>query len=139
MLTPSVYGNGAKFPFQLDATNARPAISSDEDLVKQSIDQILNTIVGERPFLFRNGQAYGTRIRLLLFDSSLAAIEVVKFEVKRAIETWEPRVILSEVQASARLDNDGAASVVANVRFRYRATNRVDNFVVPYRISPLAT
>jgi len=131
---PSFYGTGLAFPMRLDPTGARPLIAKDEALILASMDQIANTDITERPFLTRNGVPYGTRCRRLVFDSAEVAIDIIRYELKRAFDTWEPRIITDSVDADEVPDSHGGSLIVAVTSFRYRATNRPDNFVTPYRL-----
>ena len=135
---PSFYGKGLSFPMRLDTTEARPLIASNEDLIRASMDQIINTDIAERPFLSRNGIPFGTRCRRILFDSSEIAIDIIRFEVKRALDTWEPRIIVDSVQGDEVPQPGGGSLIIATTLFRYRATNRPDNFVTPFRFQRAA-
>jgi phage baseplate assembly protein W len=131
---PSFYGKGLAFPFRLDPTNARPVISQDEQLILDSMNQIINTDIDERPFLTKNGVPFGTRCRRILFDDSQIAISIIQYEVKRALDVWEPRIVVDSVQGDEVVQSDGGALIVALTSFRFRATNRSDNFVTPFRL-----
>lgn len=136
--TPAFLGRGFSFPLRLDATGTRPSFSENETLVKESIDAILNTRIGERPHRVRNGVPFGTRLQSVLFSPSTVVVDIAKFDVRRALTTWEPRIVVLNVAADTTQDpTTRAAIVVVNVTFRYRATNRVDNFVIPYRTQPV--
>ncbi len=130
---PAFYGRGLAYPFRLDQTLARPRISSGEQIILDSMDQIINTDISERPFLSRNGIPFGTRCRRILFDDALIAIDIIQYEIKRALTVWEPRVIVDRVSGSEVPQAQGGALIVAVTSFRFRATNRADNFVTPFR------
>lgn len=131
----SIYGKGLAFPFRLDATGARPALSSEEELVQQSIYSILMTNIGERPFLVKNGIPYGTRLRSITFEDSSIAREILQHDIKLALDTWEPRIVVSAVVVSREEEALNRAVIWSRVLYRYRSTNRPDNYVVPYRVS----
>lgn len=137
MSRPSIFGRGFAFPLRLDANGSKILFSSEEEHVRQGMNSLLNTDISERPHLVRNGVPYGTRMRRMIFDSSAAAVDVARFDVRNALEVWEPRIVVIDVSATAIRDEQGADMVVVNVQFRYRATNRVDNYVIPYRLQPL--
>jgi phage baseplate assembly protein W len=128
----SIFGRGLSYPMQLDAQGIRPLVTSGEDLVLRSIGSIINTDPSERPFLTRGGVPYGTRLRRALFEAPALVIDIFKYEVPTALSTWEPRIIVLDVDA---VEVPGGHYVQGTVRFRYRATNRVDNFVRPYKLS----
>jgi phage baseplate assembly protein W len=130
-------GRGPSFPFRLDPTGTKPSLSSDEDLVFESIEAILNTSIGERPHRIKNGIPYGTSFRSLLFNNVDGAIDLARYEAKRSLDTWEPRIIVTSVDASKmRHPESSLFGIVINIVFRYRATNRSDNYVSFYRTKP---
>jgi phage baseplate assembly protein W len=124
---------------QLDASQARPLIASNDQLVRMSIDQIINTDIAERPWLVLNGVPYGTRMRRVLFDSVASMIAVAQYEIPRALSVWEPRIIVGKVDATEQYLADGAAGIIAVIHFRYRSTNRPDNFVAPFNLMSPST
>lgn len=130
---PSFYGRGVAFPLRLDATKSRPLIVENEDLIFQSMDDIINTDIAERPFLTKNGRPYGTRCRRIIFDSADVAIDIITYEVKAALDVWEPRVIVDKVTADEVPQAQGGVLIMATTFFRFRATNRADNLVTPFR------
>lgn len=133
-MTIDFLGKGPSFPFRLDETGTRPSFSQDEDIVFESIESILNTNIGERPHRVKNGVPYGTTFRNLLFNNVEGAIDTAKFQAKRALSTWEPRISVIDVSVERYRDRaSGLVGIVVNVLFAYRATNRVDNYVTFYR------
>lgn len=133
MATSSIYGTGIAFPFRFDSAGVRIESSSGEDLIMASIDQIINTDVDERPFLYKDGIRYGTRLRRAIFQPSGVFVDIFRYDVPLALSVWEPRINVLEVDAYA--DDVNPSYVVGNVTFRYVATNRVDNYVRPYRLN----
>jgi phage baseplate assembly protein W len=135
---PSFLGRGFAFPFRLDDTQMKPAFTSDEERVKESISAIINTGVHERPFLVRNGVPYGTRFRGLLFSNAQAAADVAKYDAKVVLGAWEPRIAVLEVTADINyIFAEGTIrGMLLNILYRYRSTNRIDNYVRPYRTTP---
>lgn len=132
--SPQFLGKGLAFPLRIDATGTKPEFSANEDLVFESIEAILNTDIGERPHRVKNGVPYGTRFRTLLFSNVDAAIDLAMFDARRALETWEPRIIVLDVRIDKHRDaNTQMFGIVIQILFRYRATNRVDNFVNFYK------
>jgi len=136
--SPSILGLGFAYPFRLNANRAKPLFLSEEELVRSDMHALLNTDIKERPFLVRNGVPFGTRIPGLLFDNSTTAKDTAVYDATRSLNTWEPRIVLLQVTGSVQSEGGGKNNlVIVDVMFRYRATNRLDNFVNPYRINPL--
>lgn len=71
-----------------------PEWATDIELLGDSILSVLKTIPGERVYRPTFG-CYA--IRLLFANMSIAAALRVRSEARRAIETWEPRVIVDEI------------------------------------------
>jgi phage baseplate assembly protein W len=107
-------------------------VTSEEDLVNRSIGAIINTDPSERPFLLKNGVPYGTRMRRALFEPAGFVVDIFRYEVPRALEVWEPRIVVLEADAVQPVDDPH--KIIASVQFRYRSTNRTDNWVRPYRL-----
>jgi uncharacterized protein len=132
----SFLGSGFSFPWRENVQGNNPSISTEEDKVREAIDALLNTSIGERPHMVRNGIPYGTRIPEMLFENSTAVKDILRYDVERALTVWEPRIIVRDVTFEPRAGLPGERTKVALVvAFQYRATNRIDNFVTPLRTS----
>lgn len=92
----------------------------DVDLIQSGIHQILNTTPGERRML----PEFGSRLKYLLFDphDGILYTELGR-EVIRAVERWEPRVLLEDVQIQPIEGNEHAVWVY--VVWRLRVNQRV--------------
>lgn len=134
LIAPSFFGKGIAYPVRLDSTRSKIAVEEDEDLIRSSINCIINTDVDERPFLRKNGIPFGTRSRRVLFDSAEVALSIIRYEIKRGLDTWEPRIIVDSVEGSEVPQSSGGSALLVDIVFRYRSTNRLDNFVVPFRL-----
>jgi phage baseplate assembly protein W len=95
------------------------------------MDTIINTDINERPFLVKNGQPYGTRIKRALFSPASVAASIISYEIPRALNLWEPRIIVQGTKCS-QVNVATGVQIIANTSFRFRSTNRADNFVVPF-------
>jgi phage baseplate assembly protein W len=129
------FGRGLAYPVRFDPSASKLKVCVDEQTVKDSIRQIIATDVAERPYLSKNGQPYGTRLRQLLFQGVDAVETAAPFEIARALETWEPRVTDVSVSSSVQ-ENGSGAQLNLFISFRYRSSNRADNLVYPFFISP---
>jgi len=130
----NLLGVGLSFPLQQSETGGILLVRG-EDLVKQSIREILLTDAGEgvRAFDIRRGVLYGTRLRRYHFETMQVYRELADYEVKRVLDVWEPRILVTEVQVTApahMTDIQGRRTVLIDVRYVLRATNRSDNAVV---------
>lgn len=97
---------GFAFPFT-KGSSALPASSSDNELIRQSILQILTTVRGERVMR----PTFGVNAIALLFESNdedLAAL--LKVEVMDGISRFEPRVSVQGVAVERNVD-EGSVTV----------------------------
>jgi len=94
--------------------------ASDIKLIEAGIHQILNTTPGERRML----PEFGSRLKYLIFDphDDILYTEIGR-EVIRAVERWEPRVVLENVQIQPIEGNEHAVKVF--VVWRLRTNQRV--------------
>lgn len=135
--TVSVIGVGMGFPMRLDVTRSRIEILSEEELLWASIRSILLTDVTERPFCTRNGVPYGTRIRRALFEPREIAVDIIVYDVKRALDIWEPRITNVRVDVGEVPGNPMILPVT--IPYTVRATGRADNYVLPLQLGNRST
>ena len=103
----AVYYMGISFPFRRGAS-ALPVQATDDDLIKQSIIQIIMTKRGERVMR----PDFGTNIISFIFENSDPLLEeLIRTEVFGAIGRYEPRVVLTNVLV-ARSDTTVDVTVV---------------------------
>lgn len=130
---PNLLGRGVAYPLQRSVTGGFVLVEGEE-LVRQSILSILSTSIGERPFMVRSGVPYGTRIKMYQFENVEQIRDLAAFEVRRALEVWEPRISVTYVEVTDILSGQKDPRYVGiSVTYRIRATNRADNLVVPIR------
>jgi hypothetical protein len=95
-------GSGWAFPLRTDATGSVALVSRDREIA-ESIRLILGTEPGERPMR----PDFGCGIHEFVFASADASTAgQVAYEVRIALERWEPRIDLADVVVSF----DGVAS-----------------------------
>ena len=130
-----VLGAGWRFPVGLEpAPPSRLAMSADEESVRESIYIILSTAKGER--LMR--PTFGCNLHELVFAVNNRATQATAaFEVREALEAWEPRIELLEVEASA--GGDRGEQLLISIDYRVRSTDNRFNLVYPFYLDrPLA-
>ncbi len=87
---------GIAFPFK-KGTQSFPETSTDNDLVKQSIIQIVLTGLGERVMR----PEFGSKVYAFIFENNdLVLQETIKAEVMSAVGRFEPRAIVRDVGVS---------------------------------------
>lgn len=123
----SFIGRGFKFPFSVDPSTRRIAMSSAEDDIKEAIQIILRTNIGERVML----PEFGTTASDFLFsDNRAERISALESSVQDALERWEPRITDIDVKAT---DNGGSRNMAEiNIRYTVRMTNNQFNMVYPF-------
>lgn len=133
-----VLGAGWSFPVELVADNqvsARHlAIAADEESIRQSIFVILSTSKGER--LMRPD--FGCNLHELVFEVNDRATQATAaFEVREALQAWEPRIDVLDVDATSA--GDRGEELLISVRYRVRSTDNRFNLVYPFYLDrPLA-
>lgn len=95
MVTTSFY-SGISFPPRKNGKSGFFAVSTDLDLIKESIYVLLNTRKGEMVM----SPDFGTSIDDSLFDAVNAAMQgILCQQIQHDIETWEPRVSVNSISA----------------------------------------
>lgn len=125
-----IIGTGVAFPLGVDSSGAL-ALAHDEQDVDQAILIILATAPGERPMR----PEFGCGVHEYVFDvvdaSTLGRMEE---EIRRALERWEPRIDVLDIDFDLDSIADGALSIT--IEYRLRATNDVRNLVYPFYVVP---
>lgn len=121
----SLFGQGLRAP--LRATSAgRLALTSGEERVWQSVEEILRTPVGTRPL----DPTFG--VELQAYDIAVSSVEVA-WTVARALERCEPRIADIEITI---LGTDDLGTVSLRLALVLADGTRTDNRVFPiYRRS----
>ena len=123
-------GAGWAFPLRTDATGSVALVRGDREL-QESIRLILGTAPGERPMR----PEFGCAIHDLVFapaDATTAGR--IAYEVRVALERWEPRVDVADVAVSFGDAEDGV--LLVDIRYAARGTNDPRNLVFPFYVIP---
>jgi uncharacterized protein len=93
------------------------------DAVKVSIDNILRTAKGTRVML----RDFGCDLRSMLFENIDGSLtKLITDEIKRAINTWDNRVIVNSIGYKADPDNN---SVSISLKFSIRGFDEIFSMV----------
>ncbi|MGB3256774.1 MAG: GPW/gp25 family protein [Ornithinimicrobium sp.] len=123
-------GAGWAFPVATDATGGIALVSRDQEL-KESIQLILGTALGERPMR----PEFGCRIHDRVFGVGTSALAgQVAGDVREALTRWEPRVDLLDVTVS--FDPAEASRLYIDIAYRVRGLNDPRNLVFPFYVIP---
>ena len=123
-------GKGWAFPIKADATGRIALVAREQELA-ESIRLILGTARGERPMR----PEFGCGIHDQVFspmDATTAGR--VSYDVRAALERWEPRIDVSAVDVSYGTGADGVMYV--DISYTERETNDRRNLVFPFYIIP---
>lgn len=121
-------GTGWSFPptFEKSGKNTVSMVSNELD-IKQSIEIILNTAVGERI----NQPDFGANMDDLVFESiSGTMIGTLISRINTSLGLYEPRIELEEVSLDRDQSNEGVLLVI--IDYTIIAANRRDNIVFPF-------
>jgi phage baseplate assembly protein W len=120
-------GRGWAFPFRIETATGRVGTASDEQDIRQSILIILKTAKGERVMR----PDFGCGIHNLVFAAiDTATLAQVKRDVEDALRTYEARIDVTAVRASAANLLNG--QLIIEIDYRVRQTNQPGNLVFPF-------
>ncbi len=120
-------GCGLKFPFSIDPSTNKIAMSTAEDDIKEAIRIILRTNIGERVML----PEFGTAANEFVFsDNRAEQVTALEMLVTEALERWEPRIM--DVNVEVPVDGNSKECLEINISYVVRTTNNQFNMVYPF-------
>lgn len=105
------------------------ALASEDESVRQALLLLMTTIPGERVMR----PSYGCDLYRLIFspnDDTTAGLAI--HYVRRAVEQWEPRVDILDVDATRDSEFDNQLNI--SLVYRVRESLRTDTLVVPLNL-----
>ncbi len=124
-------GAGWAFPLRTDATGSIALVNGEREIV-ESIRLILATSPGERPMR----PEFGCAIHDLVFAPADAATAgQIAYEVRVALERWEPRIVVGDVVV--RFDQADRGVLLIEIRYTIRSSNDPRNLVFPFYVIPM--
>jgi len=115
---------GIAFPFQ-QGDQSIPKGATDEDLIKQSIVQIITVQPGER---YMNPE-FGCRALNFIFEPNGPGLVLyIQQEVQQAITRWEPRALVRDVRVEKNDMFEG--QVIVTVEYTVVATSQTQSVQV---------
>jgi uncharacterized protein len=122
----SFLGTGWSFPPQFSKTEKNVKLISDEEDIRNSLEVLLATRVGERIMQPK----YGCNLATMLFEPIDVALQTyIKDLVYTAIFYFEPRIRPDDVTLST-MEEEG--TILIEVQYTIRATNTRHNLVYPF-------
>lgn len=126
-ITTSFLGTGWSFPPRFSRERGSVAMTSDADDIRQSLQILLSTALGERVMQPK----YGCNLDDLLFEPLNTTVRTyIRGLVKQAILIFEPRIQLNDV--AIEMIDAPAGRVDLVVDYTVRATNSRFNLVYPF-------
>jgi phage baseplate assembly protein W len=123
-------GAGWAFPLRTDATGSIALVRRQRE-IEESLRLILATAPGERPMRPEFGCAAHDYV-FAPADASTAGD--IAYAVRIAIDRWEPRVDLQDVQV--RFDSADAGILYIEIQYAVSGTNDPRNLVFPFYVIP---
>lgn len=123
-------GAGWAFPPQLTPSGGIALVRREREL-EEAMRIVLLTYPGERPMR----PEFGSRIADFVFrsiDEEMTA--ALAYEVRTALQRWEPRVDVLKVTATP--DPDKPELVFVDIQYAVKGTNDRRNLVFPYYTIP---
>lgn len=127
-------GTGWTFPPTFSRMRDAVEMSSDDANIKQCLRVLFGTAIGERLML----DAYGSNLRLRVFDALTAAVEnEIRTAVQKAILNWEPRIDVISIDIVEQAPLAGRLSI--SIDYLVRKTNSRSNLVYPFYLTEATT
>ena len=126
----SFLGTGWAFPPSFDRESGSVTLVSDEEDIKQSLDILLSTSLGERVMQPR----YGCNLSDYMFEPlSSSMIGFIKDRVENAILIYESRIVIESIDVT----DDGSFDLIEgkftiSVEYTIPGTNSRFNYVYDY-------
>ena len=129
----SFLGTGWSFPPTFDAITGLVEMVSDIEDIKQSLDILLSTSLGERVMQ----PDYGCNLNDYMFDSlNNSLIGIIKHHVENSILYYEPRIIAEDVDVTAADSTDLLeGKFTITVEYTIPNTNSRFNYVYDYYLN----
>ncbi|MFJ8251154.1 GPW/gp25 family protein [Streptomyces sp. NPDC094466] len=123
-------GAGWAFPPRTDATGSIALVRGEHEL-EESIRLILATSPGERPMR----PEFGCAVNDYVFAPADAGTAgQLAYEVRLALERWEPRIEVTEVVV--RFDEADNGVLYIDIGYTVRGANDPRNLVFPFYVIP---
>jgi phage baseplate assembly protein W len=118
------------FPMRTDRTGSIVLVTRERE-IEESIRLILETAPGERPMR----PEFGCAIHDFVFAPADAATAgQLAYEVRAALDRWEPRIDVDDVQV--RFDDVDSGTLYVDIGYSIRGTNDPRNLVFPFYVIP---
>ena len=123
-------GVGWKFPIEFKTTTRAVTMLSGENLIKNSLDVLFATKIGERVMQ----PDYGSELDHFLFENlNKSMITYMQARISDAILFGEPRIIVNDIEIEPNPDDP--AYIEIRISYTVPITNSRYNYVYPYYLN----
>ena len=130
-MSKSFVGAGWAFPLETDASGSIALVTEDREIA-DAIWLVLATSRGERPMR----PEFGSRLAEYVFAPANATTAgQLANEVRVALERWEPRIDVADVDIGFSETKDGMVAYI-DVHYQVRGENDPRNLVFPFYLIP---
>jgi uncharacterized protein len=120
-------GVGWKFPIEFKTGTHSVTMLSGEDLIKNSLDTLFATNIGERVMQ----PDYGSELNHFLFENlTKSVITYMEARISDAILYGEPRIVVNSIEIEP--DPDDPAFIEISIDYTVPVTNNRYNYVYPF-------
>ena len=123
-------GAGWAFPPRIDQTGQIALVTRERE-IDEAIRLVLGTTPGERSMRPEFGCAIADQV---FAGADAATAGRIAYEVRRALDRWEPRIDVQDVAIS--FDAQDAGTIYIDVRYAVRGANDPRNLVFPFYLIP---
>lgn len=117
-------GTGWRFPPQFSKNGGNVLLASDEDDVRQSMEILLSTLLGERLY----HPDFGCDLKRFIFEEvNNALVTEIQEMIATAVYTYEPRVEIQEITVTEA--EESVYTLVITVNYLITATNSEESMV----------
>ena len=125
----SFLGTGWSFPPTFDLQSQTVELVNDIEDIKQSLNILLSTSLGERIMQ----PDYGCNLNDYMFEAmNNSLIGIIKHHVETAILFYEPRILVDNVDVAAEFSDRIEGRITITVSYTIPETNSRFNYVYAY-------
>lgn len=124
----SIIGTGIAFPvkFSQNRRDELLELSSETDLINESIHLIIHTRLGER----YNNNEFGSNVRDLIFEPNDTVLrDLLYYSIVNALQRWEKRITILDVSFNDEQDNN---TIWITIKYQVNSTHTVGSYVFPF-------
>ena len=120
-------GTGWKFPIEFKKNLKTVVMLTGEEDIKNSLDVLFATNVGERIMHANYGTALQTFLFMPINKSTLTYMQAI---ISDEILFNEPRIVLNNIEIESSVEENGRLDII--IDYKVTATNNRYNYVYPF-------